>query len=306
MIVVDFNQAMLAAINVHRGDEFHKGKDPSLIGGMIRHMLLNMLLSYKKKYGQKYGNIVLACDSRSYWRRDHYWWYKGHRKHDREESQFDWKVIFDTIEDVKKELRENFRYIILDVPGAEADDIIGVLCKYLQDHETEQVGLFNDEPQEVLIISSDGDFGQLQKYKNVSQFSPILKKMLKVPGRLEDFVMEHIVKGDTGDNIGNIFTSVQWSIDRANGVKPKKQTPVKAAKLEEFFKNGRAACSSDLERENFDRNEELVSFDRIPQRIYDKVVGEYTNYVVTGSRTKVYNYLLKHKMKVLINDAGSF
>ena len=57
---------------------------------------------------------------------------------------------------------------MLDVDGAEADDVIAVLTARLAAHGS------------VLILSSDKDFGQLQKYPNVTQYSPILKRFVKI------------------------------------------------------------------------------------------------------------------------------
>ena len=54
--------------------------------------------------------------------------------------------------------------------GCEADDVIGALV-----HNTQEFGNF--EP--IMIISSDKDFIQLQKFSNVKQFSPLQKKFLQ-------------------------------------------------------------------------------------------------------------------------------
>lgn len=269
-------------------------------------MFFNMLLSYKKKYGSKYGNIVLACDSRSYWRKTKYWWYKGHRKHDRQESDMDWDTIFTVINELKDEIKNNFNYKLIDVEGAEADDVIACLCKYLQTNETVKVGVFEDEPQDIIIISSDGDFVQLQKYKNVKQWSPRTKKLITHTGSVNEFVINHVVTGDTGDNIPNCLTSTEWAVDRANGVKPKKQTAMKADRLSEFIEHGKEACRSQFEIDNYERNEELVSFDKIPTEVYDSIVGAYTSYENNGSKTKIFNYLVKNKMKLLLNSVGDF
>ena len=53
-------------------------------------------------------------------------------------------------------------YKFLEVYGAEADDIIGTLCATIS--------------EEIMIISGDKDFIQLQKFPNVKQVCPITKK----------------------------------------------------------------------------------------------------------------------------------
>ena len=70
----------------------------------------------------------------------------------------------------KEEIAENFPYTVIRVDGCEADDIIGTLVTMNPDHNND----FN--PQKNMIVSSDRDFLQLQRFKNTRQFSPLLKK----------------------------------------------------------------------------------------------------------------------------------
>ena len=81
----------------------------------------------------------------------------------------------------------------MDVEGAEADDIIAVLTARLSSSDN------------ILILSSDKDFGQLQKYPNVTQYSPILKRFIKIDNPTT-FIREHILKGDRGDGIPNFLS----------------------------------------------------------------------------------------------------
>ena len=74
----------------------------------------------------------------------------------REDSDHDWNAIFQCLNQVKTELVDNFPYKVLEVDRAEADDIIGILCRYL-----------SDVP--ILILSGDKDFMQLQTNPYVKQ-----------------------------------------------------------------------------------------------------------------------------------------
>ena len=49
-------------------------------------------------------------------------------------------------------------------------DDIGTLCK-----NTQEFGQYED----VMIVSADKDFLQLQRYNNVRQYSPLLKKNIE-------------------------------------------------------------------------------------------------------------------------------
>ena len=70
----------------------------------------------------------------------------------------DWKLIFDIIDKMKQELVEYFPYKVIHITKAEADDIIGLLCR-IADEDT-------------VIVSSDKDFRQLQTNKYITQWSP--------------------------------------------------------------------------------------------------------------------------------------
>ena len=60
-------------------------------------------------------------------------------------------------------------------------------------------------PEKIMIVSSDRDFLQLQRFKNVRQFSPLLKKELSVDNP-RVYLQTHIIKGDKGDGVPNILS----------------------------------------------------------------------------------------------------
>ena len=158
MILVDMNQIAVANVMMH----LHMTKKDEPEGSMVRHMILNSLRMYRTKFKEEYGELVLCYDSKHYWRRDIFPLYKYNRKKGREESDKNWDSIFEVLNQIRDELKEFFPYKFLEVYGAEADDIIAVLCGELQ-----------YDNGKTLIVSGDKDFIQLQKYKNVSQYSPI-------------------------------------------------------------------------------------------------------------------------------------
>ena len=137
---------------------------------LVRHMILNVIRTYVKKFKMTHGpEIVIACDNRNYWRRDLFPQYKASRKKNRDASGHDWGSIFEVLGKIKQELKDSSPYKVIDVDSAEADDIIAVLAMRQSAHE------------KVMILSSDKDFAQLQKYPNIEQYSPILKKFIKEP-----------------------------------------------------------------------------------------------------------------------------
>ncbi|NDI20929.1 MAG: hypothetical protein EBY85_06505, partial [Burkholderiaceae bacterium] len=76
------------------------------------------------------------------------------------------------------ELRAVFPYKVIEIEGAEADDIIASLAMWSCNNDLSITGLI-EEPKPFLIISGDHDFIQLQTHKHVKQYSPIQKKFIK-------------------------------------------------------------------------------------------------------------------------------
>lgn len=304
MIIIDLSQVLISTVHLHARDiaKFSNGDN----AGLIKHLFLNTLLSYKKKFGEKFGDLVLASDSKNYWRRSVFPAYKGHRARMREASDFDWQLIFDVINQLKADIKENFRFKILEIDGAEADDIIAVLCEWTQDNDLVQDGLFDSEPQPVLIVSSDGDFISLQKFKNVSQWSPITGKFVKPRNNAQEHLLEKIVRGDAGDNIPNVFTSDEWSIKRISGEDTVRAKNVKAERLEEFLEKGYDACRNDDERVHYERNKLLIDFTCIPVQLKERIISDFESYEVVGSKAKIMNYLIQNKLKNLIQELGAF
>jgi len=77
---------------------------------MVRHMILNSLRSYKVKFGDEYGEMVIACDNTNYWRKQVFPYYKANRKKNIENSELDWKALFECLNKIRAELKEYFPY----------------------------------------------------------------------------------------------------------------------------------------------------------------------------------------------------
>ena len=289
MILLDYSQVCVAAIlafsaDLKKGSENEK-KD------LIRHVALNSIKSYKKKYGKDYGQMVIACDGRNYWRKEYFANYKGQRKKAREESSLDWKFIFETLNEIREDLKEYFKYKVIHVDRCEADDIIAVLTQ-----STQEFG--KHEP--VMIVSSDKDFKQLHVYDNVKQFSPMLKKQIVVNKKeLHNWMIEHIVKGDAGDGIPNIMSKDDVFM------LGERQKNVSSKRLEEFYKDGMTACKTDEERCNWTRNVHLINFDFIPDDIKESIMTAF-EVPVKGDKNAIMNYLIKNRCRNLLNEIEEF
>lgn len=297
MILVDYSQVALAAILTFQREL--KGTE-SEVKNLIRHVTLSTLKSYKKKYGKEYGKLVVCCDGRKYWRKEFFEHYKANRKKARDASDLDWKLIFDTLSEMRDDIKQYFPYHVIHVDRAEADDVIATMTKWVQENELIQEGLMEDV-QQVLILSSDGDFKQLQDYGNVKQWSPMQKKYVNATKReIYEKKIEHIVKGDAGDGVPNILSKddVFVSGDR--------QKPVSAKRLAEFMETGYDACRTDEERRNWHRNSTLVDFKFIPEDVQQQIVNEYLNNKPTGNRMSIMNYLIENRCRLLLDEIEEF
>lgn len=283
MILIDLNQVLISNLMQQIGGN----PNVKLDEGLIRHMVLNSLRSYAKQFKSKYGEIVVACDSKKYWRREVFPFYKAHRKTDREKSAFDWHLIFETLNKIRDELKENFPYKVLEVEGAEADDIIAVLAGRMSPSE------------DILILSSDKDFVQLQKYPSVSQYSPILKRFVKTENPAE-YIKEHIIRGDRGDGIPNFL-----SPDNVF-VLGERQKVISKKKLQEWINsNAEDFCTTDTMLRGYKRNQMLVDLDFVPEAIKEQIVEAY-NQPKTGNRQKMLNYFITNRLKNLIEVIEEF
>ena len=295
-ILVDFNQVLIASVSVAAG--IHNAE---LNPDMIRHLFLNSILGYKKKFGAKYGEVVICCDGGNLWRKKGFPYYKAKRAKNRAESPLDWEMIFDTMNKLRSELDEFFPYKVVHVNGAEGDDVIAVLVKYLQTNELVQRGL-EEVPEEILIVSADTDFVQLQEYPNVSQWTPMFKKMI-IEHNPREYRFNKIICGDVGDGVPNIFSD-----DDTLVVDGKRQKPATAKKVQPILD----ACLNFMpipseHSRNFDRNKlmiDLVEYGT-PQDIVDEIITTYCSANV-APRNALLGYFMKFRLNNLASSLSQF
>jgi hypothetical protein len=281
MVLVDLNQVLLAGLMAQIANQ--KGK---LEESLIRHMVLNIIRTHVKNFKNEYGEIVLCCDNRKYWRKEFFPFYKAGRKKTREKSDLDWHLIFDILAKLKQELKENFPYKVIDVEGAEADDIIGTLVPIYAPH------------QKILILSSDGDFLQLQMYgSNVKQYNPSQKKYIKSHDPLLE-LKEKIIRGDKGDGIPNVFSPSDCF------VRDLRQKPITQKVIEKYMTEDYNTWEDDGAKVGFSRNQTLIDLRNIPVDIKRKIINTYEE--TKPAKGKLLNYFMEHKLKNLMDVIEEF
>ena len=281
MILIDYSQIAISNIIVQKlNDE-----------DMIRHMILNSIRMYNKRYRDEYGQMVICADGMNTWRKEFFPEYKAHRRKNRDESSQDWTEIFRILHTVRDEIRDYLPYKVIHMEGVEADDIIGTLTL-----QTQEFGM--DEP--VMIVSSDKDFIQLQKFKNVKQFSPIQKKLV-TDDSPRTYLFNHIMRGDSGDGIPNVLSADDTFVSE------NQQTPLRQKRIDEWLENSdnlREVMDDDIYR-NYQRNKKLIDLTEIPEEIQESIINNYVEQPI-AMRMKVLNYLIKKRCNQLIEVVEEF
>jgi 5'-3' exonuclease len=234
--------------------------------------------------------MVIACDNTNYWRRQFFPYYKANRKKNQENSEMNWKAIFECMNKIRSELKEYFPYRVIDIESAEADDIIGTL---VNEFGTE---LSIGEP--ILILSGDKDFIQLHTYANVAQYDPTRKKWVSHSDP-QKFLEEHILKGDSSDGVPNVLSPDNCFVIG------ERQKPLTQKKIDALEEAG-LFCKTDhpLHR-NFLRNKTLIDLNFTPKDLRNKIMDSYNSQ--TGKdRSKLMNYFIDNKLRNLTEHIGEF
>ena len=262
MILVDANQIAISHLMVRSKIENGIHIDS------VRRSIIRVLARIHKKFKMNYGDMVLCYDDKNYWRRQVFPYYKQNRKKERENSKYDWDRVFSVLNTIRDEVRENFPYHVIQVQGAEADDVIASLVKQNDD---------KDLPEPVLILSADKDFIQLHKYESVRQYDPIRNKWIEHEDPVQ-YLQEHIIKGDRSDGIPNILTC-----DDAI-VTGKPQKKMSREKISTLASMDPEKFTNYIRLRNWKRNAELIDFSMIPEDLEVRIFETFEL-----KRTSVYH-----------------
>jgi len=253
---------------------------------LIRHLTLNSIRMYKNKF-KKYGNVILVFDSGDYWRKEKFPQYKGTRRLKQDEKKELWRNLWNIVSTVRDELEDNFPYKVMRVGRAEADDIIAYLAKKY--HQTE----------DIMIVSSDKDFQQLQRYENVKQYSPITKKFINGEDPTE-YLYQHILKGDSSDGVPNVLSPDNTFVDGL------RQRPLSKKKISEW---AGPLCEqvlpNDELKRNYQRNKKLIDLQETPKELHLECIRTYQD-APEGDRSKLLNYFIKNRLNDLMENIGDF
>ena len=265
-----------------------RGK-PVVEEDLLRHTILNSIRLFRNQFAKDYGEMVICCDGKDNWRKKVFPEYKANRRKNRENDPTDWKTLFELLHEMREDLTKYFPYKVMHVDTAEADDIIGVLINTLAE---------DDNLPPTLILSSDKDFIQLQKHKEVKQWSPLQRKF--IVGDAAESLYDKTIRGDTGDGVPNILSSDDTLITEG-----KRQTPVTKKKMELWRgKKPEEFCNEAMLR-NYHRNKTMVDLDETPNSIRINIVNQYKNQEA-GNRSQLLNYFVDNRLKNLMEVIDEF
>ena len=279
MILIDYNGIAIGNFVVQK---------LAVDENLIRHMILNSIRMYRQKFGKEYGEVVIVADGTNNWRKEAYPQYKANRKKSREESTIDWNEAFRILNMVRDEIRDNFPYKVIHQDGCEADDSIAQIAL-----ATEEFGRY----EKVMIVSADKDFAQLQYLDNIRQYSPMTKKLI-VEKNPRLFLHEHILKGDTSDGVPNVLSDDMVFVDG------RRQTPL-SKKKKELLMDDPMALGEEVHR-NFLRNKKMIDLTELPETIKEKIINNFDSQDPKDNKSKVLNYLIQKRCRLLIESVGEF
>lgn len=285
MILIDFSGILMAStfVALKEQDVFSPG--------LFRHLVLNTILNIKNKFGSKYGEIIVCLDSHNgYWRKEEFPYYKYKRKEQKKSSRakkdIDWKLVDQTYKEICNEFIEELPYKSIRINMLEADDIIATLA----------IRFHTEQP--IIIISRDGDFKQLQRFKGIKQWDPQSCKMV-VESHPTEYLKQHIITGDNGDGIPNILSenNVFFMGTRQSAIRKKDL-------LSWINKDVREFADTTVILERYRENERLIDLTKIPDKYKEQVLDTYDS-PNQGHNRNLYTYLVKHKCINLIDHIQS-
>lgn len=290
MIAIDLSQTLYASILAY--DNIHPDKiNINDFRYICLNTIHNILIKFKYTYGR---NIVIACDNEYNWRKDIFEYYKYNRKKNRDSSQFDWKEIYNKFNTFKNDLKENFQqYKVLDIKGAEADDIIYCCAKYCYKI---------NEP--LMIISGDKDLVQLQIYKNVKQYDSIRKKYKEIEDPIK-FLQYQIFKGDNSDGIPNVLSPLN-SYYIGQRCKPMFESKIDKWLDDPIFNFNLKQILGEEIYNRYEINKKLIDLSSIPEELYNVILEELKKDWNERDSNKLLNYFCENRLGNLLQNLQDF
>lgn len=175
----------------------------NLDNGLVEHNIMNGLELLLKMYKIEQKNMYLVFDSNS-WRNDFLDNSTSEIKYKEGREDTFKKQIKSWINWLLEISSKNLNYKTMKIDDLEADDIIALLAKKLENKECKNI-----------IVSNDKDFFQLMKLINLYIYHPFTKKEMKYTyEEAERALQTKLFSGDRSDKITNILPTLRVEIEK--------------------------------------------------------------------------------------------
>lgn len=217
------------------------------------------------------------------WRKAYYPDYKGNRKEarDKQSDIVDWQKFFEFIQTFKEEIKEVFPFYVIEQDGLEADDVIAYLTK-------------NNLDKKKILITSDGDYVQLLRFKNTQLFDPMKQKMVTGINPVLE-LEKKILTGDKSDNVPSVKPRL--------GIKTAEKI-ISSGELDILLEEKTSTGEYGPFRKNYDRNKKLIDLSKTPQSLQNELQEVIDNYELSDGKM-VFSYLKKNKLRDLLGDMNN-
>lgn len=188
---------------------YHMEKKSSAMAEAIDLTIAQSLIEFRY-YFDKYKPVItmVAFDSKKNWRRNYTMdksrcvtnkIYKANRSEKKTKKELEAKKLLDdAMESTAIMLKENSRIVVLWEEGLEADDMASGVCR-----------LFGDSDFNIKIVSSDKDYLQFYRYKNVEIVNPLAngkdRNLSEWNNDPDLFLFEKFIRGDAKDNVRSAY-----------------------------------------------------------------------------------------------------
>lgn len=280
-------------------------EDPNNIQwGLWMHSVFNSIYTTLWKF-KNISEVIIAVDDSNSWRKAIYSRYKESRKEKKKESIVDWRTLYAMMNKLASEFKHHMPFKVIKVKSAEADDVIGVLTKYMENP--------------CVIVARDEDYFQcFAKNTNLRVYDPISQVLYSQEdiGDIKDFLLKLVFCGQKKDDIPNILTPDDWGLTEGTEGKRRPGFGEKAFSkmkdnIKEFIEKGyknkyyitenNKDGSVNLSR-NLKRNRLLMDFDKIPNTVVDRILQAYNKSYSLPPIENVYLWFDKYHMKVFKDD----
>jgi len=288
------------------------------------YRIIEELNNVFREHRRVYGDLVICLDdyTKKYWRKDVYPEYKANRAKTRQESEVNYTEVYKHINALTLILHNFTPYKCIMVDSAEADDVIGVLCKKYARHE------------KILIYSPDKDFKQLHTLGDIQQYSSLTNSWIEVDD-VDAWKIKHCALGDASDNVPKITEFSEFTdefkmflqehsldydelqfyklpYDEQNSIKESYQGDVYKKtlfgektlqkKIEKYGSIENFLNTNEIYKLNYERNKILVLDENIPPQVEADIVSHYVNAKTDFNLAKIKKYFEFYKLKSCVLD----